>query len=278
MTTKVNEGSTMATTTTATATTATSAVSLTDALWQRYRGTGDPAARTQLLDRYLGLVHHVARQVAARVSDVVEVDDLVSAGTLGLVQALESFDLSRGLAFSTFAMRRIRGSILDELRSRDWVPRSVRAKGRQMATAVAQLESKLGRAPEPQEVAGVLSLDMETYWRWREEIDGAVLVSLDGSVSLDSSEGASLEETLSDPGVQLPGERLSQEETVAGLRQAIGMLPPKERTVLALYYYEELNLRQIAEVLHVTESRVSQIRTQALKRLRQRMVPTQEQS
>src|SRR5215510_93496 len=97
------------------------AATLTDALWQRYRATGDPAARSQLLDRYLGLVHHVARQVAARVSDMVEVDDLVSAGTLGLVQALEAFDLSRGLAFSTYAMRRIRGSILDELRSRDWV-------------------------------------------------------------------------------------------------------------------------------------------------------------
>lgn len=271
MKTKVNEGLALATTTAAP-----TAASLTDALWQRYRATGDPAARTQLLDRYLGLVHHVARQIAARVSDVVEVDDLVSAGTLGLVQALESFDLSRGLAFSTFAIRRVRGSILDELRSRDWVPRSVRAKGRQMAAAVAQLESQLGRAPEPREVAGVLALDLETYWRWREEIDGAVLVSLDGSLAPERAESASLEETLSDPGARLPGERLSQEETVAGLRQAIGMLPPRERTVLALYYYEELNLRQIAEVLHVTESRVSQIRTQALKRLRQRMAPTQE--
>ncbi len=273
-----NEVTTMATTAPKAPASAPATATLTDALWQRYRGTGDPAARTQLLDRYLGLVHHVARQVAARVSDVVEVDDLVSAGTLGLVQALEGFDLSRGLAFSTFAMRRIRGSILDELRSRDWVPRSVRAKGRQMAAAVAQLEGKLGRAPEPKEVAGVLSLDLETYWRWREEIDGAVLVSLDGSVTLDHAESASLEETMGDPNAQMPGERLSQEETVAGLRHAIGMLPPKERTVLALYYYEELNLRQIAEVLHVTESRVSQIRTQALKRLRQRMAPTQEQS
>ena len=267
----------MATATPAAPSPAPSAASLTDALWQRYRGTGDPAARTQLLDRYLGLVHHVARQVAARVSDVVEVDDLVSAGTLGLVQALESFDLSRGLAFSTFAMRRIRGSILDELRSRDWVPRSVRAKGRQLAAAVAQLECKLGRAPEPQEVAGVLLLDLPTYWRWREEIDGAVLVSLDGSVTPDHAETTTLEETLSDGNAELPGERLSQDETIAGLRHAIGMLPPRERTVLALYYYEELNLRQIAEVLHVTESRVSQIRTQALKRLRAKMVPTQEQ-
>ncbi len=177
---------------------ATQTTTMTDALWQRYRGTGDPAARTQLLDRYLGLVHHVARQVAGRVSDMVEVDDLVSAGTLGLVQALESFDLSRGLAFSTFAMRRIRGSILDELRSRDWVPRSVRSKGRQLATVVAQLESRLGRSPEPQEVAGALSLDLQTYWRWREEIDGAVLVSLDGSVTQDHAEAATMEETLRD--------------------------------------------------------------------------------
>ncbi len=251
---------------------------MTDALWRRYRATGDPEARSLLLDRYLGLVHHVARQIAARVSDVVEVDDLVSAGTLGLVQALESFDLSRGLAFSTFAMRRIRGSILDELRSRDWVPRSVRAKGRQLAAVVATLEGRLGRHPQPQEIASELSLDMATFWRWKEEVDGAVLVSLEGSVSLDHSEANSLEETLSDANAQIPGDALSQEETVAGLRAAIGLLPPKERTVLALYYYEELNLRQIAEVLHVTESRVSQIRTQALKRLRQRMAPTQERA
>jgi RNA polymerase sigma factor for flagellar operon FliA len=134
----------------------------------------------------------------------------------------------------------------------------------------------LGRAPEPREVATALTLDMATYWRWREEVDGAVLVSLDGSVTLDHAESASLEETLRDRTADTPGERLGQEETVATMRQAIGMLPPKERTVLALYYYEELNLREIADVLHVTESRVSQIRTQALKRLRQRVTPNEE--
>lgn len=259
------EGTPMATTTAPT--------TMTDALWQRYRATGDPEARTQLLDRYLGLVHHVARQVAARVSDVVEVDDLVSAGTIGLVQALEAFDLSRGLAFSTYSMRRIHGSILDELRSRDWVPRSVRSKGRQLATTVTQLEARLGRAPEPSEVATALSLDMATYWRWREEVDGAVLVSLDGSVSADHAESATLAETLQDHTAEIPGDSVAEQETVSNLRHAIGMLPSRERTVLALYYYEELNLRQIAEVLHVTESRVSQIRTQALKRLRQQMAP-----
>lgn len=260
------------------ATQTTMTTTMTDALWQQYRATGDPGARSQLLDRYLGLVHHVARQVAVRVADMVEVDDLVSAGTLGLVQALESFDLSRGLAFSTFAMRRIRGAILDELRSRDWVPRSVRAKGRQLAATVNQLEARLGRAPEPQEVAASLAIDLPTYWRWREEVEGAVLVSLDGSVTLDHAEAASLEETLGDANAAVPGDRLQQAETVSILKHAIGMLPPKERTVLALYYYEELNLRQIAEVLHVTESRVSQIRTQALKRLRQRLQPVEDRA
>ncbi|HXE56686.1 MAG TPA: FliA/WhiG family RNA polymerase sigma factor [Gemmatimonadales bacterium] len=244
---------------------------LTDALWQRYRTDGDPDARAQLLDRYLGLVHHVARQIGARVGSAVELDDLIGAGTLGLVQALESFDLDRGLAFSTFAMRRIRGAILDELRSRDWVPRSVRAKTRQVAATVARLEGRLGRTPEPREVAEALAIDLETYWRWRQEIDGATLVSLDGWVSADDREAGTLEETLADASADEPDAPLYQEETEASLKAAIARLPAKERTVLALYYYEELTLRQIAEVLHVTESRVSQIRTQALRRLRERM-------
>lgn len=242
---------------------------VTDRLWQRYRATGDPEARAALLNRYLGLVHHAARQVAARVSDLVEVDDLVSAGTLGLVQALQGFDLSRGLAFSTYAMRRIRGAMLDDLRSRDWVPRSVRAKGRQVTAVVANLERRLGRAPGATDIASALSLDLPTYWRWREEIDGAVLVSLDGTVVLEQAEAASLEATLPDHSSRLPGDEIAAREAAAGLRQAIAALPPKEHTVLALYYFEELNLRQIAEVLHLTESRVSQIRTQALRRLRQ---------
>jgi RNA polymerase sigma factor for flagellar operon FliA len=248
-------------------TTQQSGASLTDALWQRYRATGDPAARTQLLDRYLGLVHHVAREIGAR-TPMVEIDDLVSAGALGLVRALESFDLSRGLAFSTYAVRRIRGAILDDLRSRDWTPRSVRVKNRRITAATAALEAKLGRAPEPREVAAVLGIELETYWDWRASVDGGVLVSFDTVSSNGQRHTLSLEETLNDPDAPLPGQELTQLEQVAGLRGAIGRLPDKERTVLALYYYEELNLRQIAEILHVTESRISQIRTQALRRLR----------
>jgi RNA polymerase sigma factor for flagellar operon FliA len=242
------------------------AASQTDALWQRYRSTGDPEARAQLLQRYLGLVHHVARAIGARAPGL-ELDDLVSAGALGLVRALESFDLSRGLAFSTYAVQRIRGAILDDLRARDWTPRSVRAKGRRLAAAVAELHGLLGRAPEPREIAAVVGIDIATYWDWRAAVDGGVMVSFDTATTAGQRTAMTLEETLNDPDAPHPGHELAQLEQIASIRKAISRLPDKERTVLALYYYEELNLRQIAEVLHVTGSRISQIHTQALKRL-----------
>ncbi len=243
---------------------------VTDGLWKRYREAGDLEARALLLDRYLGLVHHSAREMAGRVAHAVELDDLVSAGTLGLVQAVEGFDLSRGLAFSTYAMRRIRGAILDELRSRDWRPRSVRVKGRQLAHAVAVLESTLGRPPEAREVATALGIDLESYWRLREDLEGGVMVSLGDGAGRSGDDTLSVEETLADASAPDPGATVTREEGVERLRKAIGELPPRERMVLSLYYYEELNLKQIADVLHVTESRISQIRTQALKRLRER--------
>lgn len=243
---------------------------LTEALWDRYERTKDPAARSQLLDRYLGLVHHVAREISAR-TPAVELDDLVSAGSLGLVRALESFDRSRGLAFSTYAVRRIRGAILDELRSRDWVPRSVRMKARKIQAATNLLQAQLGRPPEPRELAAALGIDMETWHQWRAEVEGGLVVSFDGTGEGGARRAVPLEETLDDPEAELPGAQLQKDEEVDALRAAIASLPEKERLVLSLYYYEELNLRQIAEVLHVTESRISQIRTQALKRLRARL-------
>ena len=248
---------------------------LTDALWTRYRSDGDVAARAQLLDRYLGLVHHVAREVGAR-TPAVELEELVSAGTIGLVRALDSFDLSRGLAFSTYAVRRIRGAILDDLRSRDWIPRSVRAKGRKLMAVTTQLQAALGRAPEPREVAAALEIDLETYWRWRAAVDGGVMISFDGAAMPGQRNAIPLEETIDDPDAPLPGQELDRAERIEGLKQVIGTLPEKERTVLSLYYYEELNLRQIAEILHVTESRVSQIRTQALRRMRDRLTDRRE--
>jgi RNA polymerase sigma factor for flagellar operon FliA len=244
------------------------ATSITDALWIRYRETGDPDARRQLLDGYLGLVHHVAREIGSR-TPAVEIDELVSAGTLGLVRALESFDLSRGLAFSTYAMQRIRGAILDDLRARDWTPRSVRAKARQVGAAVATLEHQLGRAPEPAEIAEALHIDLATYWRWQAAVDAGVLVSLDQPASTGrTDEGPTLRDTLDDPDAPQPGAALAHGEQLNVLRTALAELPEKARLVLAMYYFEDLTLRQIAEVLHVTESRVSQIHTQSLRQLR----------
>ncbi len=241
---------------------------LIEALWAKYRRTGDPHARTQLLDRYLGLVHHSAHQLARRISRDVEIDDLIGAGTLGLVQALEGFDPSRGLAFSTYAMPRIRGSMLDELRTRDWMPRSVRMRSRQLQGARADLQHRLGRQPSHEEVANALGVDLPTYWRWHEEVDGRVVLQLDGSHD-DDDHAPRLSESIADVLATDPGDALDDRESIGRLRDAFDRLSARDRLVLSLYYYEELNLRQIGEVMHVSESRISQIRTRALKRLRE---------
>jgi RNA polymerase sigma factor FliA len=256
------------------ATATTSHRTLPSDLWQQYRSTGDPDARRQLLELYIGLVHHVAREMRRRTS-AVELDDLVSAGTFGLVRALDSFDISRGLAFSTYAVRRIRGAILDDLRSQDWAPRAVRVKARRLQVATVALEARLGRAPRPEEVAAQLEIDITTYWRWRDETATRTVVSYEGE-SRAGLGAPPLQEVLVDGDAVLPAEELSRREAVRTLRDAIGRLPEKERMVMALYYYEELNQRQIAEVMHVTESRVSQIRSRALKRLRSRLAPAGE--
>lgn len=244
----------------------------TDALWQRYRSSGDPDARARLLDGYLGLVLHCARELARRVSQAVELDDLISAGTLGLVQTLEGFDPSKGLAFSTYAVPRIRGAMLDELRGLDWMPRRLRARSRQIARASAGLGQRLGREPYPAEVAEQLGIDLRTYWRWAAESDGRIKLGLDESVEGDSSEPALLAETIPDPRGAGPGDRIEHEQDLETLREAFAGLPDRDRLVLTLFYYEGLNQRQIRDVLKVSESRVSQIHARALRRLRERAV------
>ena len=245
---------------------------LSQSLWERYRASGEAAARSQLLDQHLGLVQAIARQIARRVPPAVELDDLVSAGTLGLVRALESFDPARGLEFSTYATPRIRGAILDELRSQDWVPRSVRRRAREIAAVVTSLEQRLGRSPTTAEIALELGITLEEYWRWSEDLDRSTLVRLPRA-----TRGAEEDDLPPDAIVQAaaapPEEPELDDDETAALRARIAELPATERTVLALYYYEDLNLRQIGEVLHLTESRISQIRSRALQRLREDLTP-----
>ena len=233
---------------------------------------GDTDARNVLLRENLSLVHHVARKLARNLADDADLDELVSAGTMGLMSAAESFDATRGHAFSTFAVPRIRGAILDELRRQDHVPRSVRRKTREMGQAREQLMHTLGREPSSVELAEALGVDRDTLHRWAADVEGAVHLPLDGHTCASPDERPTRAELLGED-VELVDERLAREEEIAVLRDAMLELDDQERTVLALYYFEDLRSREIGELLGVSESRVSQVRNRALAQLRRALSP-----
>ena len=244
-------------------------------LWQAL-ASGDQSARERLLSAHLSLVHHVARQVSRSLAANLDFDELVSAGTIGLMSALDSFDVSRGLAFSTFAVPRIRGAILDELRRQDHVPRSVRRKTREIAAAREALTRALGRPPEDREIAEHMKVDIETLWRWKADLEGAVHVPLDRSAGDRDGYSHAPAELLSGDEEDAIEEKITFTQEVELLRDAIFRLKEKERTVLTLYYFEELKLHEIATILELTESRVSQIRSKALSKLRTELAPLRE--
>jgi RNA polymerase sigma factor for flagellar operon FliA len=232
--------------------------------------------RNVLVEQHLRLVHHVARQVMAVGSRSAEFEELVSAGTVGLIEAVEKYDPSRGLAFSTFAAPRIRGAILDDCRRQDHVPRSVRTKQRKIRRAEESLAQKLGRAPDDVEVARELDVDLDRLWKWRSDVQGAAWHSLDQSVG--DEDATSLAELLEgDSGDEVEAD-ITQAEELRLTREAMDRLNEQQQTVLGLYYFEELNLRQIAGVMGVTESRISQIRTKALSLLRARLSPLRKEA
>jgi RNA polymerase sigma factor for flagellar operon FliA len=241
------------------------------ALWTRFF-RGDLEARQQLLAEQLALVHFVAGQVARGLGVDVEFDELVSAGTIGLINALENFEPERGLAFSTFATPRIRGAILDELRRQDHVPRSVRRKARAINSAREQLARMGDGAPTDREVAACLGIDLQTLWAWQADLESAVQVPLDQSATDDES-APTPAEVLTRNDADDVEERLTGDQEAAALREALTHMKEQERIVLTLYYYEELKLHEIATILGLTESRVSQIRSKALANLRQALAP-----
>ncbi len=243
----------------------------TDSLWHAYQ-VGDADARDQLLRENLNLVHHVARQLSRALAAPADLDELVSCGTLGLMNALGAFDPSRGLAFSTFAVPRIRGAILDELRRQDHVPRSIRRKTRDIAHTRETLTRIFGRQPTDDEMAEHLGIDRATLWRWQTDSEGAVHVSLDHTAADPDSPAVPPEFLATDPDLSAE-EDLNREQEREILKNALKQLKDQERIVLTLYYFEELKLHEIADVLNLTESRVSQIRTKALSRLRTQLAP-----
>jgi RNA polymerase sigma factor for flagellar operon FliA len=247
------------------------------ALWSAF-AAGDESARERLLVLHLGLVHHIARQIFRSLSTEADLDELVSSGTMGLMGALENFDLTRGLAFSTFAAPRIRGAMLDELRRQDHVPRSVRRKTREIGAAREALMRELGRTPEDREIAARLGVDIEALWRWRADIEGAIVVPLERSIATGDGEWtAAANEMLFDEAAAPVDDQINHEQEVQLLRDAVMRLTEQERTVLSLYYYEELKLHEIATIIRLTESRVSQIRSKALLRLRAELQPMRKQ-
>jgi len=241
-------------------------------LWQSYRA-GNESARTMLLEAHLGLVHHVAHQISRTIAARVDFDELVSAGTIGLMAALEGFDLSRGLTFSTFAAPRIRGAMLDELRKQDHVPRSIRRKTRDLSAGREAFQRAHGRAPDDKELAEHLNVDMDTLWRWQADVEGAHHIPLDRAPGEREHAAPVPAETLSSDGQSDVEDSLTHEQEVSHLKQAIMQLKEQERVVLSLYYFEELKLHEIAKVLELTESRVSQIRSKALSKLRVELTP-----
>lgn len=224
--------------------------------------------RDQLIIKYVPLVKNVVGRITARLpSHVADREDLLHVGIIGLMSALEKYDVNRNVQFETYARFRIRGAVLDEMRSRDWVPRSTRSKDNKLEAAFEKLQAKLGRFPDEEEIAEFLKMTMEEYYQLLDESRCITMISsedLPGDY-LDSLSRDEIMETI-DHGNPL--ELLKNSELKEGMKRAVNQLPEKERLVLALYYYEELTMKEIGKVLDLTESRVCQLHTQAIFRLR----------
>src|SRR5215211_2331764 len=242
-------------------------------LWRRYKDDRDEKARERLVLAYAPLVKYVAGRMSSGLPSHVEESDLISYGLLGLISAIERFEPEREIKFETFAITRIKGSIIDELRSLDWVPRSVRARAREIEKANAKLENELQRAPTDQEIAGRLGLSLDEFQDSLMRLSNSSVVALDElwTVSDASGDQVSLLDTIQDPQAVDPAREMDATEMKDRLADAIARLPEREKLVVALYYYENLTLREIGEVLGVTESRVSQLHTKAVLRLKSRL-------
>ena len=252
------------------------AVEDTQEIWREYARTKDQQVRDRLILTYAPLVKYVAGRLGSGLPAHVDEGDLVSYGLLGLIGAIERFDPERDIKFETYAISRIKGSIIDELRAMDWVPRSVRARARDIERAIAELEAKLGRAPSDEEIANKVGLTQEELGDSLTEISRSSIAALDELWTVGSSGGdaISLIDTIEDESAQGPQDALSQTEMREAIGEAIARLPEREKLVVTLYYYEELTLREIGEVLGVTESRVSQLHTKAILRLKARLSGT----
>jgi len=247
-----------------------------DALWVEFKQTGAQTLRNQLIIYYSPFVKYVAGRVLAGLPRHFDEEDLVSYGIIGLIDAIERFEPDRNLRFETYAIPRIKGAIIDELRSIDWVPRSVRTKARAVEQAFTHLEGTLRRTPNESEVAAELEMTVGEFHKALRKISSVGMMALDEVLrGGERSERSTLGETLPDGG-RGPVDTFEAKEAKEALVQAVDGMPEREKTVLMMYYYDGLTLTEIGDVLGVTESRVCQIHTKALRQLRSKLADRPE--
>ncbi|MEW6608662.1 MAG: RNA polymerase sigma factor WhiG [bacterium] len=237
-------------------------------LWKEYKRTNNPKLREELILKYAGTVKYIAGKIAMSTPPQVEYDDLVSYGILGLIDAIEKYNPTIGTTFKTYAITRIKGTIIDELRILDWVPRSLRQKAKQIEKIYGELEYKSGRPATDQEVASALGITEEELSQLLLQMSGVSLISLDDIWRLDDEEKIEIIDTIKTPPEQGPDAKLEQEELKRLLIEAINNLPAREKEIVVLYYYDDLTLKEIGKVLGVTESRICQLHSKAILRLR----------
>jgi RNA polymerase sigma factor for flagellar operon FliA len=241
-------------------------------LWRSYKKHRDTRIRDFFVKQYAPLVKYVAGKVAIGMPNNVEFDDLVGFGVFGLFDAIEKFDPDKHVKFKTYAVTRIRGAIFDELRTIDWVPRSVRQKTREVEETIRKLEASVGRAATDEEIAKAMRMSIKDFHNLMLKISGTSVLSLNEVwYSGEDNDKMSIVESIESPSSLNPDSIVEKEEIKRIIVEAINELPEKEKKVLVLYYYEDLTLKEIGEVLEVTESRISQLHTKAILRLRAKL-------
>lgn len=235
-------------------------------LWKRYHGRTDPQAENALVQQYLPLVTNALGRLAMTLPEHVDWEDLRSAGLMGLLQAIRNYDPSCGTSFETYARARIRGAMLDELRRMDWVPRTVHEKAKKLQETMARLEQELGSVPTESQVARALGLTAQQYARLLDEVRPAAFVCLDAAGG--EEENGALYEVVADPNGEGPDQEAARRELKEIILERLREMPEIQRKVLAMYYVEDMRLREIAEAFGLTESRICQIHAQAILSLR----------
>lgn len=236
-----------------------------------YKCKIDHKLKDQIIVEYAPLVKFIAQKIASRLPANIELDDLISCGVIGLMDAISKFDPTRDNKFKTYAEFRIRGAILDELRAQDWVPRSVREKSKVVEKAYAKLECELGRPATDEEMCYELKVSMEEFHDLIKQSKSVSLLNIDDAVAFSNGDKKLMVNLMDDRRALNPYSAVNYKNTQQVIKDAIKALPEKQRLVLSLYYYEDLNLKEIAQVLDVTESRVSQLHTQAILKIKARL-------